>query len=62
MIRTEFMMITISMLCLEILMALAPEKINTAVIADETNTVETLWRECELTWDEVPGDGYFVNA
>ena len=39
MIRTEFMMITISMLCLEILMALAPEKINTAVIADETNTV-----------------------
>lgn len=62
MIRTEFMMITISMLCLEILMALAPEKINTAVIADETNTVETLWRECELTWDEVPVDGYFVNA
>ena len=62
MIRTEFMMITISMLCLEILMALAPEKINTAVIADETNTVETLWRECELTWDEVLVDGYFVNA
>lgn len=62
MFRQKIMIIMMSLLCFGIQGITDSDRRDTPANKNDINMIETLWHKCELTWDEAPDYGYFVNA